>query len=67
MYKDSMAMLGVTGGILTQVFSALAAVYTLWLLQSLYHELKRTQVSLLRIYDITSLLLSRLFVDGRVT
>ena len=39
-----MAYLGVTGGILTQVFSALAAVYTLWLLQSLYHELKRKQV-----------------------
>ena len=39
-----MAELGVAGGILAMVFSAVSAVYTLWLLQSLYHELKRKQV-----------------------
>jgi hypothetical protein len=45
MHADSFAKIGVAGGILAMVFSATVAVYTLWLLQSLYHELKRKQVS----------------------
>ena len=42
---DSMAKLGLAGGILTQAACASTAVYTLFLLQSLYHEVKRKQVS----------------------
>ncbi|GAX79909.1 hypothetical protein CEUSTIGMA_g7349.t1 [Chlamydomonas eustigma] len=41
---NSMARLGLVGGILTQTFCAATAVYTLCLLQSLYHEVKRMQV-----------------------
>lgn len=42
--SDSMAKLGLAGGITTQVLAASAAVYTLYLLSALYHEFKRSLV-----------------------
>ena len=42
--SDSMAKLGLAGGITTQILAASAAVYTLYLLSALYHEFKRSLV-----------------------